>query len=69
MDADSASRLMSSPEATQFWRQESPPREPVGAMALRFTRRASLILTMLLSLGLWAAMWAAVASLASAILG
>jgi hypothetical protein len=33
------------------------------------TRRASLIVALLLSLGLWAAIWAVVASLASLMLG
>jgi hypothetical protein len=37
--------------------------------ALRLTRRASLIAALLLSIGLWAALWAAVAILASAVLG
>ena len=36
---------------------------------LRLTRRASWAVTLLVSLILWAAIWAAVASLASAMLG
>ena len=43
-----------------------PP--PYGA-TLRLTRRAALSVVLVLSLGLWAAIWAAVASLASAALG
>ena len=39
------------------------------AAALPLNRRASLIVVLLLSLGLWAAIWGAVASLASAVLG
>jgi hypothetical protein len=35
----------------------------------RLTRRAALIVVLALSLGLWAVIWAAVASLASAALG
>ena len=41
----------------------------VGGSGMRLTRRASLILALLFSLGLWAAIWAAVTSLASAIFG
>jgi hypothetical protein len=37
--------------------------------APRLSRRASALLILALSLGLWAAMWAALASLASAVLG
>ena len=40
-----------------------------GDVGLRFTKRASLALTLLVSLVLWAAIWALVASLASAMLG
>jgi hypothetical protein len=40
-----------------------------GKAGLRFTKRASLALTLLVSLVLWAAIWALVASLASAMLG
>ena len=36
--------------------------------ALRLTKRASLMLILALSLGLWAAIWAAVASLASLVM-
>jgi hypothetical protein len=36
---------------------------------LRLTRRAALIVVLALSLGLWAVIWATVASLASAVLG
>jgi hypothetical protein len=39
------------------------------AAALPLNRGASLIVVLLLSLGLWAAIWGAVASLASAVLG
>jgi hypothetical protein len=40
-----------------------------GATDLPFNPGASLIVIVLLSLGLWAAIWGAVASLASAVLG
>jgi hypothetical protein len=49
-------------------RDEEQP-DGSATTVLRLTRRASLIVVLLLSLGLWAAIWAAVASLASAILG
>ena len=39
-----------------------------GAAARRLTTRSSLMLTLLLSLGLWSAIWAAVASLPSTVL-
>ena len=47
------------------------PVQPLGERALhpRLDRAASLILILLLSLGLWAGIWAVVASLASAVLG
>ena len=49
-------------------RGEPRPVDPKGA-AFRLTRRAALGVILVLSLGLWAALWTAVASLASAILG
>ena len=44
---------------------------PLGAQgeAFRLTRRAALGAILMLSLGLWAALWTAVASLASAVFG
>jgi hypothetical protein len=50
---------------------ERPPpfdRSPQDA-TFRLTRRAALIVVLAVSLGLWAVIWAAVASLASAALG
>ena len=50
---------------------ERPPpfdRSPQDA-TFQLTRRAALIVVLVLSLGLWAVIWAAVASLASAALG
>jgi hypothetical protein len=44
------------------------PVDPKGG-AFRLTRRAALGVILVLSLGLWAALWTAVASLASAVLG
>jgi hypothetical protein len=44
-------------------------RSPVRTLANRTLRVTPLIKVLLLSLGLWAAIWAAVASLASVVLG
>jgi hypothetical protein len=51
--------------------EERGPAEPFKKSALygRPELGASLIMTLLLSLGLWAAIWGALASLASAVLG
>jgi hypothetical protein len=51
-----------------FTRGEPRPGDPKGG-AFRLTRRAALGVILVLSLGLWAALWTAVASLASAVLG
>jgi hypothetical protein len=47
------------------WSAEPPPE----CKPLRLTRRAALSVILLLSLGLWAVLWAALASLASAAFG
>jgi hypothetical protein len=57
MDASIASRSAS--PSDRFTDLEHP----------RLNRRASVILILALSLGLWAAMWAALASLASLVFG
>jgi hypothetical protein len=44
------------------------PLDPQGE-AFRLTRRAALGVILMLSLGLWAALWTALASLATAVLG
>ena len=49
-------------------RCEPRPLDPKGE-AYQLTRRAALGVILVLSLGLWAALWTAVASLASAVLG
>ena len=49
-------------------RGEPRPVDPKGE-AFRLTRRAALGVILMLSLGLWAALWTALASLASAVLG
>jgi len=47
----------------------SPSERSIEAESLRLDRRTSLMLIIVLSLGLWAAIWAAVASLASVAVG
>jgi hypothetical protein len=68
MDADLASKSVYSTEARELPHRPLPSDESARAAALCLTRRASLIVRLLLSLGLWGAIWAAVASLASAML-
>lgn len=60
--ADLAGRGVLQDETSPF--DPSPQGE-----SLRLTRRTALSIILVLSLGLWAALWAAVASLASAALG
>ena len=67
MNADFAAK--SGRSAKVRGREGSLSNTPAGLTALYLTRRGSLILVLLLSLGLWAAIWVAVASLASSILG
>lgn len=57
MDADIASRSISSSGRS------------TDLEVLRLSGRASLLLILALSLGLWAAIWVAVASLASVVVG
>jgi hypothetical protein len=49
-------------------RSKLRPLDPQGE-AFQLTRRAALGVILMLSLGLWAALWTAVASLASAVFG
>lgn len=58
-----------SADRRNFWDEPNPlDWSPQGA-AEPLTRRAALTFVLALSLGLWAAIWTAVASLASAIFG
>ena len=68
MDAEIASKSGSAANARERRGKASLMRWSSEA-GLRLTKRASLALTLLVSLILWAAVWAAVASLASAMLG
>jgi len=56
------------PDHRKLWDDPAPlDRTPEGA-TYRLTRRAALSVVLLLSIGLWAAIWTAIASLASAAL-
>jgi hypothetical protein len=50
-------------------RSALPSEKTTNIEAPRLSRRASQLLVLALSLGLWAAIWAAVASLASVVVG
>jgi hypothetical protein len=69
MDNDTVLKSAYPADVRSIRDEASPSDGSAGEVALQLTRRASLILVLLLSLGLWAAIWAAVASLASAMLG
>ena len=58
-----------SADGRSFWDEPEPlDWSPHGATD-QLTRRAALTVVLALSLGIWAAIWTAVASLASAIFG
>jgi hypothetical protein len=59
------------PSANQrnFWDHSGPLDSSARGMTDQLTRRAALTVVLALSLGLWAAIWTAVASLASAVFG
>jgi hypothetical protein len=57
-----------SADRRSFWDDPKPLDSSQGATD-RLTRRAALTVVLALSLGLWAAIWTAVASLASAVFG
>jgi hypothetical protein len=70
MDSDTAWKSAYSTDLRRLGNEAATARGSAAvAVVLRVTRRASLFVVLLLSLGLWAAIWATVASLASAILG
>ena len=69
MDSNTALEAAYSADCRSLREEEAPCDGSAGAGVLRVTRRASLIAALLLSFGLWAAIWAAVASLASVLLG
>jgi hypothetical protein len=56
------------PDRRELWDDPTPlGRTPEGT-TYRLTKRAALTVVILLSIGLWAAIWTAIASLASAAL-
>ena len=58
-----------STDQRNFWDDPKTLASSPQGVADRLTRRAALTLVIALSLGLWAAIWTAVASLATAIFG
>ena len=52
-----------------FWDHSKPSGSSARGMTDQLTRRTALTVVLALSLGLWAAIWTAVASLASAVFG
>lgn len=52
-----------------LWDDSAPLDPLLEGAACRLTKRAALSVVFLLSIGLWAAIWAAIASVASAALG
>jgi hypothetical protein len=59
----------SSADRRDFWDEPRPLDSLPPDRTDRLTRRAALTVVLALSLGLWAAIWTAVASLASAVFG
>jgi hypothetical protein len=57
-----------SADRRNFWDDPTQLASPHGVTD-RLTKRAALTVVLALSLGLWAAIWTAVASLASAVFG
>ena len=57
-----------SADRRNFWDDPTQLASPYGVTD-RLTKRAALTVVLALSLGLWAAIWTAVASLASAVFG
>jgi hypothetical protein len=53
-------------DAQRFWRALSRRERPRREVALALTKEVSRMAVFFLSLGLWAAVWASVASIASA---
>jgi hypothetical protein len=69
MGSDTEFGSARSADRGNFWEDPAPlDASPEGA-TYRLTTRAAFTVVVLLSIGLWAAIWAAVASLASAALG
>lgn len=65
VDSNTASERAYSADRQSLRQEASPFDRPPGEAGLRLSERASLIAVLLVSLGLWAAIWAAVAALVS----
>jgi len=69
MGSDTRFEFARSTDQRNFWDDPKTLASSPQGMADRLTKRAALTLVIALSLGLWAAIWTAVASLATAIFG
>ncbi|HKM70474.1 MAG TPA: hypothetical protein VKG22_09370 [Stellaceae bacterium] len=69
MGSDTGFQSAHSAERRDFWDDPTPAGRSPQEATYRLTKRAALSVIFLLSLGLWAAIWTVVASLASAALG
>lgn len=69
MGSDTEFGSASSADCGNFWDDPAPLDASPEGVTYRLTKRAAFTVVVLLSIGLWAAIWAAVASLASAALG
>jgi len=69
MGSDTGFETARSPARRNFWDDPEPLDASPQCVTDRLTKRAALTVVLALSLGLWAAIWTAVASLASAVFG
>jgi len=69
MGNDTGFESAPSVDQRDFWDHPKPSGPSARGMTDQLTRRAVLTVVLALSLGLWAAIWMAVASLASAVFG
>jgi hypothetical protein len=69
MGRDTGFEPARSADRRNFWDEPKRLDASPGSVPDRLTRRAALTLVLALSLGLWAVIWTAVASLASAVFG
>ena len=69
MGSNTGFEFTRSTDRRNFWDDPEPLDASPQGVTDRLTKRAALTLVVALSLGLWAAIWTAVASLASAVFG
>jgi hypothetical protein len=69
MGSNSEFESARSADRRNFWDDPKPLAASPRGVTDRLTKRAALTVVLALSLGLWAAIWTAVASLASAAFG